>query len=657
MVESLRSEEVVDEASDFGHLKPGTRLGRYELLVPVARGGMARVWAARLIGQRGFQKLVAIKTILPHLASETEFERMFLDEARIASGVHHPNVCEIYELGDESRTLYMVMEWVGGDSFARVLRPTGRNEAIDPRVVARVVADACAGVHAAHEIASEDGRPLNVVHRDLSPHNILLTAEGFAKVCDFGVAKALGQLHEATSAGTLKGKVAYMSPEQVTASPVDRRSDVFSLGVVLYEATTGMRPFRGDGEAQVMHALLKGEFDPPSTLLRHFPADLERIITRALAPQPILRFPTAERMRFALEEFLAKGPLVTQSNVAQVVRARIGEALDKRKERIRLASTKGDTGAAPAGDASGAAMTPSNQDANANRSGVKQAPTPGPPAVTPAPPHAGLSETLPQAPPQFEPQFGVFAEPGPAGAPPPLTQTVAMPTAPVQPPYGFPPSVGPQPAPGFPRAPSPSAPSSGGAYGAPLHEAVPPAPAPAPGAYVLAAAVGVLVAVVIGGGAYWAWHRKHAEPPLLIAQPATPTPSSQVAPAAAQILVRVTPPEATLSVDGVELGSGARAVTRPARGGSAMVVARAKGFEDATVLVDWLTTSPLEIALKPASPPTIELGDNAPAPRAGGAPEPPPADTAAPAPPANGGAGAKPKRALSQSPALPANPY
>ena len=372
MAEVLPSDELIEEPSDYGSMQPGTRLGRYELLVPIARGGMARVWAARLNGQRGFQKLVALKTILPHLAEEPEFERMFLDEARIASGVHHPNVCEIYELGEEQRTLYLAMEWVSGDSLARVLRATGKTEAVDSRVIARVIADACAGLHAAHELTDEDGRALGVVHRDLSPHNILLTADGTAKVADFGVAKALGQLHEATSAGQLKGKIAYMAPEQVTGSGVDRRSDVFSLGCVLYEATTGQRPFRGDGDHQVMHAVLKGEVAPPTSLIRGYPQELERIVLRALSPQPILRYPTAERMRFALEEFLARGQLITQSNVAQVVRARIGESIDRRKERIRQASSASDRGdreggwSEPPGN-----MTPSNQAHGGHRSGVK----------------------------------------------------------------------------------------------------------------------------------------------------------------------------------------------------------------------------------------------------------------------------------------------
>ena len=160
MAEPVPSDELEEEPSNYGALRSGTRLGRYELLVPIARGGMARVWAARLHGQRGFQKLVAVKVILPHLAEEPEFERMFLDEARIAACVHHPNVCEIYELGEENNVLYLAMEWVSGDSLARVLRAGGTTEAIDPRVAARVLADVCAGVHAAHELTDDDGRAL-----------------------------------------------------------------------------------------------------------------------------------------------------------------------------------------------------------------------------------------------------------------------------------------------------------------------------------------------------------------------------------------------------------------------------------------------------------------------------------------------------------------
>jgi serine/threonine-protein kinase len=339
----VASDEEVE--SDRGlSLRRGTRLGRYELLLPIAKGGMARVWAARQHGQRGFTKLVAIKTILPHLAREPEFERMFLDEARIASLVHQPNVCEIYELGEEGQVLYLAMEWVHGDSLIHMLRTSDTTtEPIPLRIAARIVADACAGLHAAHELVDEDGQPMNVVHRDVSPHNILVSVDGHVKVADFGVAKALGQLHQATVAGQIKGKLSYMAPEQVTGAPVDRRSDIFSLGCVLYEACTGMLPFLGEADHQIMHALLRGEYIMPTKLVRGFPPELEAIIARALASDPNKRYSTAERMRIALEEWLlSTGSVVTAAHVAQIARERAGATIDKRKEKIKEASQAGD---------------------------------------------------------------------------------------------------------------------------------------------------------------------------------------------------------------------------------------------------------------------------------------------------------------------------
>src|SRR5262245_41393723 len=167
-----------------GELRPGTRLGRYELLLPIAQGGMARVWAARQHGHRGFSKVVAIKTILPELASDPTFEAMFLDEARLASAVHHPNVCEIFDLGEESGTLYIAMAGVNGDSLSRILKPpTGTGEKpvairLNPFIAGRIVADAAKGLHAAHELHDENGHPLEVVHRDVSPQNILVSITG-----------------------------------------------------------------------------------------------------------------------------------------------------------------------------------------------------------------------------------------------------------------------------------------------------------------------------------------------------------------------------------------------------------------------------------------------------------------------------------------------
>ena len=782
MADVLASDELIDEPSDYGSMQPGTRLGRYELLVPIARGGMARVWAARLHGQRGFQKLVAIKTILPHLAEEPEFERMFLDEARIASGVHHPNVCEIYELGEEKRTLYLVMEWVNGDSLSRVLRSTGKTEPVDSRVVARIVADACAGLHAAHELTDEDGRSLGVVHRDLSPHNILLTADGTAKVADFGVAKALGQLHEATSAGQLKGKIAYMAPEQVTGAAIDRRSDVFSLGCVLYEATTGQRPFRGDGDHQVMHAVLKGEFAAPTSLLRQYPQELERIVMRALSPQPILRYPTAERMRFALEEFLARGQLVTQSNVAQVVRTRIGEQIDRRKERIRAASSAGDGESGWSEPPGG--MTPSNQARDAgggHRSGVKvsgvqgagqgagavkplyttlqmaggapplRAPGPPPPMMlaTATVPMPGVesagqplsSTTIPQAaahpfaqgapgyahsrgagqgntPDPVHPSYPSF----PAHSPPPpmvkpFAQTALMPGTSaadqlrpftIPPTSSMPPGAMQQqqmheqqmlqmqqmqqqqmqqmqqqqqqqmqsmhPSPPLQQLQPPS-----GSFDPQLAAAERPSNAPAgAGQYVMAITIGVLLAVLIGVGGFLVLKHRRVAPAVDVApmvdtkgtpgvagDPAT-TPIAPT-PVPVEIAFRVTPPETTLSIDGLELAPDARNVTRPAMGKSLTVIARAKGYEDTTVLVDFFTTSPLEITLKPVAAPQA-AADPAPVP----VPTAPPVATAATAATAVQGQGAAPadeapkdppkdppkKRVGPKNdPALPPNPF
>ena len=718
MADVLPSEELVEEPSDYGALRPGTRLGRYELLVPIARGGMARVWAARQHGQRGFQKLVAIKVILPNLAEEPEFERMFLDEARIASGVHHPNVCEIYELGEEKKTLYLVMEWVSGDSFARVLRANGgKTEAVEPRVVARIVADACAGVHAAHELTDEDGRPLGVVHRDLSPHNILLTAAGTAKVCDFGVAKALNQLHEATSAGQLKGKISYMAPEQITGAPVDRRSDVFSLGCVLYEATTGQRPFRGDGDHQVMHAVLKGEIVPPTSIIRNYPQELERIVMRALAPQAILRFPTAERMRFSLEEFVARGQLVTQSNVAQVLKTRIGDLIERRKERIRQASSAGDREGGWS-DAPGG-MTPSNQAHGGHRSGVKASGSLGPPpppakplyatlqmdrpeavaalarldeAAPPqtmaspatAPPHTpqlghpASSTTIPQASPYgygaqghtpaSHPGASYPSHPSQPSRPPQhaLASTALMQPMTSQPPQ-YPPQYPPQQPPqrqppyGAFQAPAVQQPSPFDVspfdvssapppdpYG-PSSQAQPPPPAGA-GQYALAIIAGVLVAILIGGAGFLLWRGKHAPQPEASAPTVTSTtgagPSAATAPkavtaASTEITFRLAPADATLSVDGKDLPPNIRAVPRPAIGMTINVVVRAKGCEDVTVLVDFFTTSPMDLTLKPAAdanananaaaaPAATAPATEEPAPSAPAAPPKDPAVAAAP---------------------------
>ncbi len=318
-------------------LRPGTMLGPYELLMPIGVGGMAHVWAARVVQTR---QLVALKMLLPQLAENQSFQEMFFDEARIASRIRHPNVCATYELAEHNGVLMLVMEWVDGVSVNRIFRPGPEGEDVQPRVAipcrqaARIIGDACAGLHAAHELIGDDGRLLAVVHRDVSPHNLLLTADGVVKVTDFGVAKALGKSHM-TMAGQVKGKLAYMSPEQLMGGGVDRRSDVFGLGCVLYEITTGTKPFRGEHDPQVMAAIVMGNYDPPSKVKPGYPPELEEIVTCALASSPDDRFPTADHMLHALEAYLRdSGPPMTSREVAGLLHDRCGDEILERMNAL-----------------------------------------------------------------------------------------------------------------------------------------------------------------------------------------------------------------------------------------------------------------------------------------------------------------------------------
>jgi len=229
-------------------LAPGCRLDRYDLLLQVAEGGMGSLWLARQEGKHGFERVVAIKTILPKLASDPEFRRMFLDEARVVSRIEHPNVAQVLDLGEERGVLFLVMEWIDGDSLINIGRAV--EESSDARipvgVLARIMVDACAGVHAAHELTDDDGLALGVVHRDLSPHNLLVGFSGTTKVIDFGIAKAttgqrLTDKTLFTAFELLIGTPAYMSPEQA-AGRLDQlgpATDVYSLGATLYHVLTG----------------------------------------------------------------------------------------------------------------------------------------------------------------------------------------------------------------------------------------------------------------------------------------------------------------------------------------------------------------------------------------------------------------------------------
>jgi eukaryotic-like serine/threonine-protein kinase len=298
--------------------RPQQLVGRYRLLMPLAEGGMAQVWAAKP-EKGGLSRTVVLKLVLPQFAADEHYARMFIDEAMIASAVRHPNVCEIFELGKHEDLMFMVLEWVPGDTLNGLVRAAG---ALTDGVAVRIIADACAGLHAAHEAIGPDGLPLGIVHRDISPQNILVSIHGHAKVSDFGIAKARHQLHARTQTGEIKGKFAYIAPEQIRGAQVDRRADIYSMGCLLYVATTGQRPF-GAG-ASALGKIVQGKYALPSSLRDDYPPELERIIRKALAASPNDRFSTAEEMRFELERWLftLEAP-VTHAQVAALVAARL----------------------------------------------------------------------------------------------------------------------------------------------------------------------------------------------------------------------------------------------------------------------------------------------------------------------------------------------
>jgi serine/threonine-protein kinase len=301
---------------------------------------MATVWAARLKGTRGFQKIVAIKTILPQLSEDPAFEQMFLDEASLASRIRHPNVAQILDLGEEAGVLFLVMDWVEGEPLSAVLKAASRDTGSIPLpITIRIISQAAAGLHAAHELRDESGNLLNLVHRDASPQNILVTFDGVVKVVDFGIAKAIGRGSADTNAGQIKGKAAYMSPEQVKGNELDRRTDVFALGTILYLMTTGRHPFRGANDVATLYSISsETPVMLPSRLIRHFPLSLEAVVMKALAKDPDERFATAHDLQRALDMALpASQRLTTDAEVASFMAHLLSERHEQRKSALKMA--------------------------------------------------------------------------------------------------------------------------------------------------------------------------------------------------------------------------------------------------------------------------------------------------------------------------------
>jgi serine/threonine-protein kinase len=282
--------------SDF---QVGEPFGRYELLFPVAEGGMSRVWAARLRGTRGFQKVVALKTLLAGGTDGHALEQMLLDEARHAALIQHPNVAQYLDVGEQEGVLFLVMEWLDGESLSGLIKNARRTCGIPLGVAIEIAAQACKGLHAAHELKDSQGNGLGLVHCDVSPQNIVLTSSGVAKLIDFGVARATTGAAQGTNIVT--GKMSFMAPEQIRGRDFDRRADLFSLGIVLYLLSTGQHPFPGSTPREIMNRIRVGEsLRPPSQLVAGFPRELERVILCALSHSPNDRFSTAAEMGSAL---------------------------------------------------------------------------------------------------------------------------------------------------------------------------------------------------------------------------------------------------------------------------------------------------------------------------------------------------------------------
>lgn len=332
-----------DPNDELGGLTAGQRVGRYTLVAQLASGGMAHVWTAEPDNGSGLARTVAVKIIRSELAHDKDYARMFVDEATIATSIEHPNVCQTYELDQHDGLMYMAMEWVPGESLGGMLRAGDRFSALDPAIAARICADACAGLHAAHDALDDAGNSLGVIHRDVSPPNILISLQGQVKVSDFGIAKARHQLHDRTKTGEVKGKFGYLAPEQITGTGGDRRIDIYAMGCVLYVATTGMRPF-GNGP-KAMTKILLGEYRKPSELDPNYPPGLEAVVVKALSHEPRDRFQTAGEMREALERWLVDvRRVVTASDVARVLVERMPpEALDAVRKLQNRRRGKGTT--------------------------------------------------------------------------------------------------------------------------------------------------------------------------------------------------------------------------------------------------------------------------------------------------------------------------
>jgi serine/threonine-protein kinase len=316
------------------------QFGRYMLIDRIAVGGMAEIFLARQLGLEGFEKLVVLKRIRPELSEKPSFVNMFLNEARLSAQLNHPNIGQIYDLGKYETSYFIAMEYVFGRDMRRVI-PKAESQGIPFPLVyaAKIAAQCCEGLYYAHQKADFYGNALGIVHRDITPENIAVSFDGTVKILDFGIAKAANTV-EQTRAGEIKGKLSYMSPEQCMGRPLDHRSDIFSLGVVLYEWVTGFKLFTGESDVAVLKAITDGRIYRPSYFKSDIPEPVEAILMKALEKDPEDRYQSAWEMQYDLDRFLSENEF-TPSNihVANFLKQVFADELEDEVRRLSMQGT------------------------------------------------------------------------------------------------------------------------------------------------------------------------------------------------------------------------------------------------------------------------------------------------------------------------------
>ncbi len=327
--------------------KVGERIGKYQLLARLATGGMAELFVARLLGASGFRKNVVIKRILPHVAHDEKFTRMFLDEAITCAQISHPNVCQVFELSESEGSHFLVLEHLEGATVGDLVRRClAAKQQVNMHVAAGILVQACDGLHAAHEQVDSNDKNVGLVHRDVSPGNLFITVDGIVKVLDFGIAKA-AWMSRKTRTGTLLGKCEYMSPEQARGdTPIDRRSDVFSLGIIAWEMLCGRRLFRRKSEYDTLRAVMRDPIEHPHDLRPSIPRSFDRAIMRALERDPDDRYNSAQEFRQAITDALRNhGGVTAMCDIAPVIRTAFADQLRMQrgliKEATRLTQSMG----------------------------------------------------------------------------------------------------------------------------------------------------------------------------------------------------------------------------------------------------------------------------------------------------------------------------